>query len=269
MNIGEMKIGFLGTGRMATALAVGFTRELVAVEQIVGFDPAEASRNQFRQAVGEGVQVEDAPSALRGASVIFLAVKPQLMKVALAGAAEQIADNSLVVSIAAGLKLERLEEWLPEKRVIRVMPNTPCLVGKGACGVSRGTTATSEDEQLVTTLLSSVGVVEPVPERLLDAVTGLSGSGPAYVFQIIEALSDGGVKAGLPRDVATRLAAQTLSGAAEMVLRTGQHPAALKDAVTSPGGTTIAGLHCMEQAGVRAGLMSAVEAATTRSMELG
>jgi len=153
--------------------------------------------------------------------------------------------------------------------LIRVMPNTPCLIGRGACGVSRGTHATEADEALVSDLLKTVGLVENVPEKLLDAVTGLSGSGPAYVFQIIEALSDGGVKMGLPRDMATRLAAQTLAGAAEMVLQTGEHPAALKDAVTSPGGTTIAALHEMELGGVRAALINAVEASTKKSCELG
>ena len=153
--------------------------------------------------------------------------------------------------------------------MIRVMPNTPCLIGRGACGVSRGTLATAEDEKTVSDLLRSVGLVENVPEKLLDAVTGLSGSGPAYVFQMIEALSDGGVKVGLPRDVSTRLAAQTLAGAAQMVLETGDHPGALKDAVTSPGGTTIAAIHEMEIGGVRAALMNAVEASTRRSEELG
>ena len=176
----------------------------------------------------------------------------------------------LLVSIAAGVTLNKLEAGLPMKsRVIRVMPNTPALVGAAASGYALGTHATPEDGELAQQLLSAVGVAFSVKESLLDAVTGLSGSGPAYVFQIIEALSDGGVASGLPRDVATQLAAQTLLGAAKMVLETGQHPGALKDMVTSPGGTTIDGLHELEKGRVRAALMNAVRAATNKSKELG
>jgi pyrroline-5-carboxylate reductase len=149
------------------------------------------------------------------------------------------------------------------------MPNTPALIGKGASGVSAGPTALEADLKLVQELLQTVGIVETVPESLLDAVTGLSGSGPAYVFQLIEALSDGGVKMGLPRATAIRLASQTVAGAAEMQLTTGLHPAVLKDSVTSPGGTTIAGLHALEIGGMRAALISAVEASCVKSKQLG
>lgn len=270
MNLAQLKIGFVGTGRMATALAMGFQRQLVTPERICGIDPSDVSRHQFQTAMGSAVEVvADAGEVLPTANIVFLAVKPQLMQTVLEGLREVLSVEQLVVSIAAGLTVSRLEAWLPSgTRLIRVMPNTPCLIGKGACGVCRGSLATADDEHAVSELLRSVGLVENVPEHLLDAVTGLSGSGPAYVFQMIEALSDGGVKMGLPRDMATRLAAQTLAGAAEMVLQTGEHPAALKDAVTSPGGTTIAALHEMEQAGVRAALMNAVEASTNRSREL-
>lgn len=270
MPSNDANVGFLGTGRMATALALGFTRQLLTPAQIFGADPFEASRDAFQQAVGAECTVsDDATEALSGADVVFLAVKPQVMSAALGGI-EDVLAGKLIVSIAAGLTISTLQQWLPDScRLIRVMPNTPCLVGAGACGVSRSETATDEDEALVVELLESVGVVETVPEKLLDAVTGLSGSGPAYVFQMIEALSDGGVKVGLPRATSTRLAAQTLLGAAKMVLETGEHPGALKDAVTSPGGTTIAAIHEMEVGGVRAALMNAVEASTTRSQELG
>ena len=270
MPSNDANVGFLGTGRMATALASGFTRELLKPSQIFGTDPISESRNAFQQAVGSECSVADnAAEGLSRADVVFLAVKPQVMSDALNGIGD-ILDGKLIVSIAAGLTISTLEEWLPNScRLIRVMPNTPCLVGAGACGVSRATSATDADEALVVELLESVGVVESVPEKLLDAVTGLSGSGPAYVFQMIEALSDGGVKVGLPRATSTRLAAQTLLGAAKMVLETGEHPGALKDAVTSPGGTTIAAIHEMEVGGVRAALMNAVEASTTRSQELG
>lgn len=271
MKIADAKIGFIGTGRMATALAAGFTRDLVSASQIFGVDPVVASRDQFQKTVGTAATVASSPAeCLADVDVVFLAVKPQIMPTVLKELCSTSTTGKLVVSIAAGLTVAKLESWLPSGcRMIRVMPNTPCLIGRGACGVSRGTHATEADETLVSDLLRTVGLVENVPERLLDAVTGLSGSGPAYVFQMIEALSDGAVKMGLPRDMATRLAAQTLAGAAEMVLQTGDHPAALKDAVTSPGGTTIAALHEMELGGVRAALMNAVEASTTKSCELG
>ncbi len=174
-----------------------------------------------------------------------------------------IAPRHLVLSIAAGVTLGQLAEALGSHcRLIRVMPNTPCLVSACAAGFSASATATADDVQLVERLLSSVGKAYELPERLLDAVTGLSGSGPAYVFVMIEALSDGGVRMGLPRDVATQLAAQTVFGAAKMLLETGLHPGQLKDQVASPGGTTIAGLQALERAGFRAALMDAVEAAT-------
>jgi pyrroline-5-carboxylate reductase len=165
--------------------------------------------------------------------------------------------------------LARLEAGLGSSRVIRVMPNTPCLVGSSAAAYSLGSAATKSDGELVEQFLHSVGIAVRVDEKLLDAVTGLSGSGPAFVYLMIEALSDGGVRAGLPRDIATQLAAQTVRGAAEMVLQTGQHPGVLKDQVASPGGTTIAGLQALEERGVRGALMAAVEAAARRSRELG
>ncbi|HQZ67318.1 MAG TPA: pyrroline-5-carboxylate reductase, partial [Planctomycetaceae bacterium] len=243
--------------------------------QISGYDPIEASRIAFTAKLGDGVRVHDsAAAAIEDATVIILAVKPQVMTAAIQPLAESFksgkTSSPLIVSIAAGVPIAKLEQLLPQgMRVIRVMPNTPCLIGRGASGLSAGSAATADDSRLIGELLATVGLVEIVPEPLLDAVTGLSGSGPAYVFQMIEALSDGGVKMGLPRATATRLAAQTLAGAAEMLLSTGLHPGALKDSVTSPGGTTIAGLHAMEVGGVRAALINAVEAATLRSRELG
>jgi pyrroline-5-carboxylate reductase len=275
MNWSAQRIAFIGTGQMAMALAAGFVRQLLKPEQISGYDPVEASRASFAAKTGKGVQLYDTPAkAIAGATVVILAVKPQVVDEAVKSVAEGFkssdAARPIVVSIAAGVPIERLERNLPQKtRVIRVMPNTPCLIGRGASGLATGSAATSDDAALICELLATVGVVETVPESLLDAVTGLSGSGPAYVFQMIEALSDGGVKMGLPRAIATRLAAQTLVGAAEMLLITGQHPGTLKDSVTSPGGTTIAGLHAMEQGGVRAALIDAVEASTLRSRELG
>lgn len=256
---------------MAKALASGFVANLVPANHIFGCDPAESSREAFTKAVGEQSTVSPTPgNCLEVVDIVFLAVKPQYVRAALAELTGVLNPNQLVVSIAAGITISTLEENLPAgQRVMRVMPNTPCLIGKGACGVSSGTHATQADSKTVCQLLETIGLVERVPESLLDAVTGLSGSGPAYVFQMIEALSDGGVLVGLPRATATRLAAQTLAGAAEMLLQSGEHPGVLKDAVTSPGGTTIAGLQALEQAGLRAALIDAVQAATSRSKELG
>ncbi|MDE0569515.1 MAG: pyrroline-5-carboxylate reductase, partial [Verrucomicrobiales bacterium] len=181
-----------------------------------------------------------------------------------------LTQSKLFISIAAGLQLMDLEESLGESaRVIRVMPNTPALVGKGASAFSRGTKANDEDTNFVINILGSVGKVLEVPEKQIDAITGLSGSGPAYIYTVIEALADGGVLVGLPEDQALLLAAQTVSGAAEMILQTGEHPASLRDQVASPGGTTVAGLAALESGKLRATLIDAVRAATLRSKELG
>jgi pyrroline-5-carboxylate reductase len=179
-------------------------------------------------------------------------------------------DQKLLLSIVAGLQLEKLEAAAgPIFRVIRAMPNTPALIMRGATGFARGSQATHEDAQIASKIFGSAGVVIEVKEGLLDAVTGLSGSGPAYVYTIIEALADGGVLMGVPRDLAIRLAAQTVAGAAEMVLQQNLHPGILRDQVTSPGGTTMAGLEVLEQRGIRAALIGAVRAATERARELG
>lgn len=255
---------------MATALAKGFLAAgKLSPEKLVACDVVPAAAEQFR-AQTSGKIASSAGDVLSAADVVFLAVKPQHMAALLSDAAKSWRESQLFVSIAAGIPLAKLEAGLGSKaRVIRVMPNTPCLVGQGASAFSLGSNATAADGQLVQELLSTVGAALPVSESLLDAVTGLSGSGPAYVYIMIEALADGGVRMGLPRDAAMKLAAQTVLGAAQMVLTTGKHPGALKDAVASPGGTTIAGLHLLEQRGVRGALMDAVQAATERSKELG
>jgi pyrroline-5-carboxylate reductase len=207
---------------------------------------------------------------VKGANVLILATKPDQVAAALAEIKAAFTGKHLLISIAAGVTLAKLEAALPVgARVIRVMPNTPALVGAGAAGFALGKSATPADAELAKKLLSAVGIAVQVKESLLDAVTGLSGSGPAYVYQFIEALSDGGVAAGLPRDIATQLAAQTVLGSAQMVLTTGQHPGALKDQVTSPGGTTIEGLHELEKGKLRGTVMSAVRAATEKSKKLG
>ena len=213
----------------------------------------------------------DNREVVAGSDLLVLAVKPQSMAALLAEIRPIVTARHLIVSIAAGITLRQLADGLgPDRRLVRVMPNTPCLVGASAVGLcAPATGATPEDVALVDRLLNAVGRAFRLPEHLLDAVTGLSGSGPAFVYVIIEALSDGGVRVGLPRDVATALAAQTVLGSAKMVLETGLHPGVLKDKVTSPGGTTIAGLHALERGGLRAALIDAVEAATRRATELG
>ena len=263
------KIGFVGAGQMATALARGIvTAGMAAAKNIIAADISKEALERFAGAVGAS-SADDNRQVAKAADVIFLAVKPNHM----AGVFDDIRSDvagKLVVSIAAGVRLDTLSAGLgDDTRLVRVMPNTPCLVGRGASGYCLGRRAGESDGRLVKQLLSASGVAFEVPEKLLDAVTGLSGSGPAFVYLMIEALSDGGVSMGLPRQVATALAAQTVRGAAEVVIETGQHPGQLKDAVTSPGGTTIAGLHELEMGGVRAALMSAVQAAAERSVELG
>lgn len=265
----SVKVAFLGAGRMASALAGGILRaQLLPASSVIAADPSDAARQAF-EAATQAKSCRDNRDALRDADVVILAVKPQVLSGVLRDIGDHLSPQALVVSIAAGVTLTQLQSALPPAaRVVRVMPNTPALIGQGASAYSLGRHATAEDGRLVHTLLETVGLARLVAEPLLDAVTGLSGSGPAYAYQAIEALSDGGVKMGLPRDLATELAAQTLLGAAAMVLATRRHPGALKDDVTSPGGTTIAGLHALEAAGFRNALISAVEAATRRAEEL-
>ncbi len=266
----RLTIGFLGAGKMATALARGFVNaEIVFPREIIASDPHAAARKNFTGEIGAKAVAANAEGA-KFAGVLILATKPDQVSAALAEISGAFTKNHLLVSIAAGVTLAKLEAALPAgARVIRVMPNTPALVGAGASAFAPGISATAADGELAKRLLSAVGVEIKVKEALLDAVTGLSGSGPAYVYQFIEALSDGGVAAGLPRDIATKLAAQTVLGAAKMVLETGQHPGALKDQVTSPGGTTIEGLHALEKGKLRATVISAVRAAAEKSKKLG
>ncbi len=261
--------GFIGSGKMATALVRGMIRAGTAAPgSITVSDPVESARRTLAAEAGAKAEADNARVA-EASDVLVLAVKPQSMADVLAELKPVVGPDHLVVSIAAGVTLGKLAEGLGPRRLVRVMPNTPALIGEGASAYCLGPHARPEDEAVVRSCLDAVGRSFRVSEPLLDAVTGLSGSGPAFVYTVIEALSDGGVRMGLPRDVAAALAAQTVLGAAKMVIETGLHPSVLKDQVTSPGGTTIAGLHALERSGVRAGLMNAVEAATLRSAELG
>lgn len=265
-------LGFLGAGQMATALAQGFVKAgLIAAERIAAVDPFAAARAAFSEKL-PGVSVgpsEETAKLIGQRDIVVLAVKPQQIAAATSTLAPLVSQRQMVISIAAGVSLATLERHLPAGRLVRVMPNTPCLVGAGASAFALGRDATDADAKLVGELFGAVGKAFAVQEKLLDAVTGLSGSGPAFVYLVIEALSDGGVLAGLPRDIATALAAQTVRGAAEMVLATGEHPGVLKDRVASPAGTTIAGLAALEDAAIRAAFVRAVDAASRRATELG
>lgn len=265
-----MKLGVIGCGKMGTALVEGAVKAgAVAAADVTGVDPYESARNHFAKSTGAATFSEI--SAIAYCDVVLLCTKPLDVPAALKSVSQASSGNPvLVISIAAGITLAALEASAGQNvRIIRSMPNTPALVGKGAAAYCLGTKATKADAETARLLLGAVGLAVEVPERLMDAVTGLSGSGPAYVYLMIEALADGGVCVGLPRADAIRLAAQTVLGAATMVLETGEHPAVLKDMVTSPGGTTIAGLAELERQGLRAALIDAVGAATCRAAELG
>lgn len=264
------KVGFIGGGKMGEALAGGIvSSRLVPASQVIVADIVRERLDELAKAYGI-VVTQDNKRVAREADILILAVKPQNMGDVLSELAAVVGKSSLVVSIAAGISIKFIEERLKKGvRVIRVMPNTPSLIGAGMAALASSATATQADLAQARQIFDAVGLTVVVKEELMDAVTGLSGSGPAYGFIIIEALSDAGVRMGLSRDIALKLAAQTLLGAAKLCLKGDKHPGELKDMVTSPGGTTIAGIKALEEGKIRATLMAAVEAATLRARELG
>ena len=263
------KMACIGAGQMAEALIGGLLAAKIAEPADVwATDPSEQRRDLIKQRFGIRVGADN-HEAVRWADTVLLAVKPQVLGPVLTDLSSSLSGR-LVVSIAAGITIQYVSDRLSAgARVVRVMPNAPAMVREGMSVLAFGATVTDADKAIVRTMFESVGRVALVDEPLMDAVTGLSGSGPAYIFMAIEALADGGVKMGLPRAVAELLAAQTAVGAARTILETGEHPGRLKDRVASPGGTTIAGLHQLELGGLRASLMAAVRAATERARELG
>lgn len=268
-KLDPLSIGLIGAGNMAGALAKGWIGAgLLKPSQISACDVDAGRLNTLAAeagitALGSGAEIA------QHCDVVLVATKPPVVVDALQELRSELKPGQLVVSIAAGVALAAIEQALPANMAaIRVMPSTPCLVGAGASAYSRGRSATPDQAALVGKLFNAVGLALEVPESLLDAVTGLSGSGPAYVFIMIEALADGGVRAGLDRPSAMQLAAQTVLGSARMVLETGEHPGRLKDQVASPAGTTIAGIGVLESRGFRGALMDAVAAAAARSAEL-
>ena len=269
-DLRSRRVGFVGGGAMAEALCGGLVAAGVPASHLRVADPDAARRKLVAERLGIEV-FADNREALAGSDVVVVAVKPSVVAKALSALRElPDAEAPLWISIAAGVRLATLAESLPRgARIVRAMPNTPAQVGCGATAICGNERASRDDLALARALFESVGVCWPAPdESLLDAVTGLSGSGPAYVFVFLEALADAGVRVGLPREAASLLARQTVLGAARLAEETGRPPAELKDQVTSPGGTTIAGLERLEAGGLRAALYEAVAAATRRSREL-
>lgn len=252
---------------MASAIVQGMLRgKVCSAEEII----ASCPETQMLQSLQESTSVRVTTSneeAAAAAPIVILCVKPQEAATAINQTAAAL-NGKLLISIAAGLTVATLEKMTPKCRIIRAMPNTPALVGCGATAFTAGTNATDADKNCAEAIFASVGIVFQVQEKLLDAVTGLSGSGPAYIFLIIEALTDGGVSCGLPVELSRQLAIQTVLGAAQLAKDTGEHPAVLREMVTSPGGTTAAALGELEKSGVRAALAQAVRAAERRSKEL-
>ncbi len=265
----DLRVGVLGTGKMAGALVQGWTKAgTLRPDRVRLYNRTPTRAETLARETGSSV-AETPAGAIWDADIVLVAVKPWAVSEVLQAARGAAPSGALVLSVAAGIRLTTLEAATgPSVPVIRVMPNTPVLVGAGASAFCRGTSATDEHAEQTRLLFGAVGSVVEVTEEQIDAVIGVSGSGVAYVYLIIEALTDGGVRAGLSRDVARTLAAQTALGAARMVLETGEHPAALKDAVTTPGGTTIAALQTLEEAGLRGTLIRAVLAARDRAREL-
>ena len=263
-------IGFIGAGNMAEALIRGLVRGgHVPASRIAASGPRRERLDELKTHYGIDVTTDNREVVAR-CGLIVLAVKPQILDKVLREVGDALKPGTLVVSIAAGVDTATIEEAVAEGvRVVRAMPNTPALVGAGATAVSPGKLASATDLATARAVFDAVGITVELDESHLDAVTGLSGSGPAYIFLILEALADAGVKVGLSRRNAQRLAAQTVMGSAKLLLETDEHPGKLKDMVTSPGGTAIAGLHTLEEGGLRTTLINAVETATKRARELG
>jgi len=266
----SQRIGMLGAGNMAGALIRGLlASKSVSPEQIVASDVRADHLKELEAKYGIKTFTDNRKLASLS-NLVVLAVKPQVIDRVLDQMADAFAPDTLLVSIAAGVPIRSLEARLPAHvRVVRAMPNTAAIALAGATGIAGGSRATPEDIEVTQALFAAIGRSVVLDETLIDAVTGLSGSGPAYIMVMIEALADGGVKVGLHRDTALLLAAQTVYGSAKLLLETGEHPGRLKDMVTSPGGTAIAGLHTLETGGMRRTLIDAVEAATRRAVELG
>jgi pyrroline-5-carboxylate reductase len=266
----DKNIGIVGAGNMAEALIRGLLHPagVVVPEHIFASDISEERLNFLYNKYGIRTS-HDNKEVVKWAEIVILAVKPQIIQTVLQETSEYVDEKKLIISIAAGVRIDIIQEILKPTRVVRVMPNIAALVHAAITAISPGKYAIEEDIQITREIFNAVGETVVVEEKLMDAVTGLSGSGPAYIFHIINGLADAGVKVGFSREVAMKLAVQSVYGSAKMVIETGEHPMKLRDMVTSPGGTSIAGIHVLERDGLTAALINAVEAATRRSQELG
>ncbi|UFS71407.1 pyrroline-5-carboxylate reductase [Geomonas sp. RF6] len=265
----EKQTGFIGGGNMAEAIIKGLLSGGVPAGDLTVSEPSAERRNYLAERYSVRT-VNDNIGLCEKCDTIIMAVKPQVAGTVLKGISESFSTEKLLITIMAGVKCAAIESALPiGARVVRVMPNTPALVLQGAAAIARGSQATDHDLALTRHIFELVGSACVVEEKLLDAVTGVSGSGPAYVFTFIEALSDAGVKNGLTREVATALAVQTVYGSAKLLMETREHPAVLKGHVASPGGTTIAAMHSLDKDGFRAAVMNAVDVCVAKSIELG
>ena len=263
------KIGFVGAGKMATAMIEGLlSKGLYKKDEIIACSRTKKTADRVSKDLGIEATT-DASKVFSSADVIVIAVKPNQIKEILTTNIEANSTKKLLISIAAGIKIPTLESYVPDSRIVRVMPNVCCTVLESASSYTLGSMATKEDAQKVKEILEAIGIAFEVPEEKIDAVTGLSGSSPAYMFMVIDALADGGVLMGLPRDVALKLAAQTMLGSAKTVLETGKHPEELKDSVCSPGGTTIEGVKVLEECGMRGAFIAAVKASAEKSKQMG
>ncbi len=262
-------IAVIGAGHMAGALIGGMVKsKLVPAKKIIAARRGQEALNELQKKWGVRTTTDN-KKAVAGADIVILAVKPQMAKKVMEELAGSLTKNQLVISVMAGITTAAISKALRvDGPVVRAMPNTPCLVDAGATAIAAGARAGERELKLAEAMFGAVGLVVTLPETALDAVTGLSGSGPVYIYMVIEAMIDGGVKMGIPRAVAAKLAAQTVFGAAKLVIETGKHPAVLKDEVTTPGGTAITAIHVLESKGLRSVLIDGVEAATKRSQEL-
>ena len=264
-----MKIGFIGLGNMAKAMIGGILRKnIISPEDILGYARTKETRDRVSKEYGITIG-ESNEQVAQQADILFLAVKPQMFGEVIPQIRDQVKAQTLIVSIAAGKTIAQIEEaFEKEISLIRCMPNTPAMVLEGCTGACRNSGVTDEEMETCMKLLLSFGLAYEVPERLMDAVGAVSGSSPAFVFQFIEAMADGGVKAGMPRSQALGFAAQTVLGSAKLLLESGKHPGELKDMVCSPGGTTICGVQALEEAGLRGAVMKAIEACVERSKNM-
>ncbi|MCP3966951.1 MAG: pyrroline-5-carboxylate reductase [Lentisphaerae bacterium] len=264
----ENNILFIGAGKMATAIAGGMVASDFSTGQIQAFDISKEAAETFTLKTGAKTECCNIKPMLKAADTVIIAVKPQHLAHVFKASGLSL-KGKLAISIAAGVKIEHLVELTGTSKIVRVMPNTPATVNAGASAYSMSDAVSEADEDLVTAILGSIGIYTKIPENLMDAVTGVSGSGPAYVFDFIQAMADGGVNAGLPRDAAMKLAAQTVMGAAKLMLKSGEHPAVLRDQVTSPGGTTTKALAVLESNSFKGIVIEAVLASVEHSIELG